>query len=118
MSVFQSMDLIQITHSPGYREKGRWVEGELVPNPFKGTAQPAPGKAMELLPDGKRNSETILVFAPKEMSFTAADPEKKVSGDIIVWEGQKYEVQVVRPWKGPLIPHWELLSTRVKEGET
>ena len=122
MSIFRSMDLVQIKHEPGSRVKGSWVEGREIPIPFKGTAQPAPGKAMERLPDGKRSSEGILVFAPIKLDFTTADPVKKLSSDIIVWEGRRYEVQIAGKWNvgGEVseLDHWELIATREKEGET
>jgi len=117
MSLFRTMDLIQVTREPGTRIKGQWKEGNEKPIPFKGTAQPASGKVMELLPEGKRNSETITVFAPGDMKFIPAEPVEQRSGDIIVWEDRRYEVQVVRPWKCGLIPHWELVAIRVKEGK-
>ena len=118
MSLFNIHSFIQITHSPGRREKGKWVEGEKVPVPFGGTAQPASGKAMEILPDGKRNRETITVCTADDLHFTAAEPTLERSGDLIVWEGQEYEVQNAKAWKGGLLPHWELLCTRIKEGES
>jgi hypothetical protein len=68
---------------------------------------------MELLPEGKRSHETILVFAPIKMEFTTADSGKNTSGDIIVWESGEYEVLSVKLWKAGLLPHWELLATRV-----
>ena len=116
MSLFRNMKLIKRT-CPGYWEKGQWKKGEPVDKDFMGTAQPASGRVMELLPEGKRNTETITVFAPANMQFTTADPEKQVSGDIIIWEGRCYEVLAAKPWKAGLIPHWELLASRVKEGE-
>jgi len=122
MNPLMNMDLIQIARSPGRREKGRWIEGERkTPIPFKGNAQPTSGKQMELLPDGKRNSEAITVRAPIGMSFTTAEPREQRSGDIIVWKGKEYEVQVARPWDSGLnlpVDHWELIATRDKEGES
>ena len=117
MSLFKTTDLIKRSFAPGTSEKGRWIEGEPADTPFKGTAQPASGKVLELLTEGKWNSETITVFAPIELDFTTADPEARRSGDIIVWEGREYEVQAARKFDCCLIPHWELAATRKKEGE-
>jgi hypothetical protein len=116
MSLLKNMPLIKRTYSGSY-VKGSWVKGDPVNTDFKGTAQPASGKMLELLPSGKRSTETILVFAPVELEFTSADSEKEVSGDIIVWEGREYEIQAGKPWKNCLLPHWELLASRVMEGE-
>ena len=115
MSLLRNMPLIKRSY-PGKYVNGSWKKGEPVNTPFEGTAQPAPGKAMELLPEGKRSRETILVFAPTDMAFTSADSEKQVTGDIIVWNGTEYEIQALRPWKIGLFPkldHWELIATKV-----
>jgi hypothetical protein len=117
MSLFGSMELIKRSFSPGHRVKGTFVQGELTDTAFRGTAQPASGKVMELLPEGKRNTETISVFAPIDLEFTTAEPRSQRSGDIIIWEGRQYEVQVARKWNCLIESHWELVATRVKEGE-
>jgi len=128
MNLLMNMDLIQIVHSPGYREKGRWVEGERKPPiHFWGNAQPTPGKALEFLPDGKRNVEAITVRAPLythqgvKMHFTMAEPKEQRSGDIIVYKEKEYEVKVANHWDSGLnlpVDHWELIATRDKEGES
>ena len=118
MSIFMNMDLAQVTHSPGEYVKGVWIEGLPITYPFQGTAQPASGKTLELLPEGKRNSETITVFAPIALSFTTAEPRDQRSGDIIQWENREYEVQIAKKWSVGLLPHWELVATMKKEGET
>lgn len=118
MSLLQSVDLIQSKHTPGTYVKGKWVEGEKTAVPFKGTWQPSSGKVMELLPEGKRNKETFTCFAPIEMSFTASDPELNVTGDEIIWENKSYEVCTASKWNNGLIPHWELICVKNKEGES
>jgi hypothetical protein len=118
MSLFQSMELVKRSFSPGHRVKGSYIKGEAMDTAFWGTAQPASGKVMELLREGKRNTETISVFAPIDLDFTTADPLSQRSGDIIIWEGRQYEVQTASKWNCLLEPHWDLAATRVKEGET
>jgi hypothetical protein len=76
---------------------------------------------MELLPEGKRSSETISVFAPIALEFATADPERQRDGDVIIWKGREYEVQTAgkcdsHPAK--LLHHWELVATRKKEGQS
>jgi hypothetical protein len=118
MSVFKNMPLTKRSFTSGTRVKGTWVEGQPVDTNFKGTAQPASGRVIELLPEGKRNTETISVYAPIALDFITADPELKRSGDIIIWQGRQYEVLTARKWDAGILPHWELAATRVKEGET
>jgi len=119
MSLFKTINLTQRSFSPGERVKGTWVEGQAVDTSFKGTAQPASGKALELLPEGKRFSETITVFAPPSLDWTTADPVTQRNGDLVIWEGRRYEVQVAKKFvahPSAAMHHWELLATRVKEG--
>jgi hypothetical protein len=104
--------------APGTYEKGSYKSGEVSEIVFRGTAQPASGKALEMLSEGKRNTETITVFAPKSLSFTTADSETQRSGDIIVYKERLYEVQIARDFSSGLLPHWEILASRIKEGET
>jgi len=121
MSLLMTTNLVKRSVPGGYA-KGKWARrwDDAEDILFKGSAQPASGKTMELLPEGKRSSETILVFAPIGMGFTPADSEKQVCGDLIIWEGRCYEVQAARKWKTdlcPMLDHWELVATREKEGE-
>jgi hypothetical protein len=51
------------------------------------------------------------------MDFTSADAHGDEEADIIVWEDKKYEVTTAAKWNNGLLPHWELLCTRPKEGE-
>lgn len=117
MSRFFDKELILKTHKPGHRDEGgRWVEGEPDLIPFKGSVQPAKGKELEILPDGKRNRETIKILTYPDLKFTVAEPREQRSGDIIIWKGKEYEVMVASPWEGPTKPHWELLATIKTEG--
>jgi hypothetical protein len=119
MSLFRSVALIKRSF-PGHREKGRWIKEDPVDTPFRGTVRPASGKVMELLPEGKRDTETISVYAPIDLDFTTADAELQRSGDIIIWEGREYEVQIAgkcNSHPAKILHHWELAATRVKEGE-
>ena len=122
MNPLMNMDLIQIPRNPGSRDKGRWVEGSRKPPiPFKGNAQPAPGKVQELLPDGKRNRETITVRTPVRMNWSIADPKEERSGDIVVHKGQEYEVQIAKQWDSGMdlpVDHWDVIATKAKEGAT
>jgi hypothetical protein len=121
MSLLKTVNLIKISR-PGSRVKGSWVPGPETDTAFKGTVRPASGKTLELLANspGKRNTDTITVYAPIDLDFTTADPEQQRDGDVIIWEGRRYEVQVARKYNSHpsrRMHHWELVATRAKEGE-
>jgi hypothetical protein len=113
MSLFPSVDLIQITYTPGDYVKGRWQEGEGIPHPFQSSWQPASGKALEVLPEGKRRREAYKAYPPIEMEFTAADEAKGVSGDVVIKDGKEYEVSFAAKWDNGLISHWKIICTCV-----
>jgi hypothetical protein len=118
MSIFKSVPLIRRSFQPGTYCKGQWQEGPYTDTPFRGTWQPAGGKTRELLPEGKRAGEVCKCFAPVTLEFTAADAEEGASGDMIVFEGKEYEITAAAKWGNGLLPHWELVCTRKKEGES
>jgi hypothetical protein len=117
MSLFQSVSLIRRRKAGGAYVKGRWITGEAGDTGFKGTWQPAGGKTLELLPEGKRSGEVYKAFAPVALDFTSADAHGEAEADLIIWQGKEYEVTTAALWNNGLIPHWELLCTRPKEGE-
>jgi hypothetical protein len=117
MSLFRSVDLTKVSYAPGDWVKGSWVEGEKNTTPFKGTWQAASGQALQVLDVGKRSREAYKAFAPIELDFTAADEDRGISGDIVVWEGKEYEVSNAVKLNNGLLPHWELICTRVPPKE-
>jgi hypothetical protein len=120
MSLFGSTQITMRFYKPGSRVKGAWVPGPTVEIRFRGTVNNSPGKVLELLPEGKRSIDAISVFAPINLNFTPADSEQQRDGDLLIWEGRKYEVQIARKCNShpvKMMHHWELVATRVKEGE-
>lgn len=117
MSLFRTVKLTKLSPgNSGKYIKGRWEAGKYIPTIFMGSWQPAPGKVLELLPEGRRNRETFICYAPINISFTAADPETLESADFIYLDKKLYEVTLATMWKNNLISHWELTCTRKKEG--
>ena len=117
MSLFRTINLVRRRKAGGEYVRGQWVQGVPSDDPFQGSWQPASGKTLELLPQGKRSREVFKCFAPIGMDFTSADAHGDAEADIIIWEGKEYEVTSAAKWNNGLLPHWELLCTRPKEGE-
>jgi hypothetical protein len=119
MSLYKSVQMTQRSFGPGRREKGIWIPGEPEDTPFRGTVNNSPGKVLELLPEGKRSADSISVFAPIDLNFTPADSEQQRVGDLIIWEGREYEIQIARKCNShpaKMMHHWELAATKKKEG--
>ncbi|MDR2150126.1 MAG: hypothetical protein LBO67_04795 [Spirochaetaceae bacterium] len=116
MSLFKSMSLIRRRKTGGGYVRGQWIPGELGDTEFKGTWQPASGKTLELLPEGKRSREVFKCFAPLDLDFTSADAHGETEADSVIWQGKEYEVTTAALWNNGLMTHWELLCTRPKEG--
>jgi hypothetical protein len=109
--------LVQVIRT-GRREKGRWIKEDETQKSFIGSWKPANGQTMQLLPEGKRSDEVYKADVDDvSISFTAADAKKQVLGDIIICGGVEYELTLAAKWDNGLIPHWELICTREKEGE-
>jgi hypothetical protein len=118
MSLFKSVSLIRRRKIGSDYVRGQWVPGEQPGDtPFTGTWQPASGKTLELLPDGKRSREAFKCFAPLSLDFTPADARSDAEADLVVWQDKEYEVTTAVRWDNGLMPHWELLCTLPKEGE-
>jgi hypothetical protein len=117
MSLLKSVSLVRRRKVGGGYVRGQWVPGESGDTAFMGTWQPASGKTLELLPEGKRSREVYKCFAPVALDFTSADAHGEAEADSVVWQGNEYEVTTAALWNNGLLPHWELLCTRPKEGE-
>jgi hypothetical protein len=115
MSLFCSVGLVKKTRT-GERIKGSWVEGPGEETPFKGTVQPPSGETMKVLPEGTRKSDVIEVIAPRDLTVNVSDPVRKILSDLIVWQGREYEIVGAVLMDNGLLPHWELIAQRPKEG--
>lgn len=117
MSLLRTVPLIKVSTGVGTYVNGKWTKGEGVETPFKGTWQPADGRTMELLPEGKRGTETYICYAPLDIPFTVAESETGEESDHILWQGLDFQIVRAEKWNNGLLPHWKLLCVRVKEGE-
>jgi len=117
MSLFKSVSLVLRKKVGGSYVKGQWVPGVPGDSSFSSSWQPARGKVLELLPEGKRSREVYRCFAPIEFEISSADDYGEQEADQVIWEGKEYEVTTAGKWNNGLIPHWDLLCTRPKAGE-
>lgn len=66
--------------------------------PWRGVVLPATPRELERLPEGDRDRETITVYS-REPLRVGQRPEG-TAADVILWQGQRYEVASVEPWPG------------------
>jgi len=114
MSLFNTHTLTVERKDPGNYINGRWIEGEPDTFTINTSWQPATGKDLEVLEEGKRLSVTFKAFPNTELF--AADPKTNREGDFITGlDGYKYEVVFVAPNQNELINHYKVLAVRRKE---
>lgn len=65
------------------------------PFEFSGNIQPAPGRERELLPEGDREKETLLVFTPAALS--AGQGQNRA--DRLYYQGNVYRVALAEAWR-------------------
>ena len=114
MKLIKNVKLIRRRKYGGEYVNGQGASGQPGDTPFMGSWQPASGKTLELLPEGKRSREVFKCFAPLSLDFSSADTQGDTEADFIVWEEKEYEVTSAAKWDNGIIPHWELLCTRPK----
>lgn len=114
MSLFKTHTLTVYRKDPGSYIGGNWIEGEQDSFTIETSWQPANGKDLEVLEEGKRQSVTFKAFPSTEL--LAADPKTSREGDLIEGlDGYKYEVVFVASNQNDLIPHYKILAIRRKE---
>lgn len=118
MSLFRSVKLILRKRAGGSYVKGQWQTGSGSDTVFYGTWQPAKGKTLELLPEGKRSREVYRCILSLALEITSADDHGEQEADQIIWEDKEYEVTTAAKWNNGLLTHWDMLCTRPKAGET
>jgi hypothetical protein len=118
MSLFPNVSLIRRRKGGGGYVKGVWVPGVKIEDRlFKSSWQPVSGKALEQLPEGKRSGEVYQAYPPISMDFRTADAHTGAEADIVVWDGKEFEVTLASRWANGILPHWEIICTRPKEGQ-
>jgi hypothetical protein len=78
-----------------------YVHGKLVPAasttfPTAAHVQPSGGRDVLRLPEGQRSREVITVWSAADLVAAAEGGPK---GDRFTWNGNTYEVQVIKAWR-------------------
>ena len=90
---------IQIERTLGeghWNSDGLFVGGEVEIKTINATVQPATGRQTQLLPEHRRNDETILIYTATEIFPASAEKVKKA--DIAIYKKRRFEIFTVKNW--------------------
>lgn len=75
------------------------------------SVQPLKPNEMELLPEGRRDSEAFRLYTETQL-FPANDSTNK-NADIVEYNGKDYEVLSCAEWQNKVIPHYKAVMVKV-----
>jgi|AGTN01.3.fsa_nt_gi hypothetical protein len=112
MSSFRKPITVLRTAPGHYDDAGIWVPGEPATTTVPMSVQPLRAKEMDALPEGRRGSRAVKVYAGA--ALLVADQTTGQNADIITWQGSSWEVVSCDPYQMDVIPHYKALAVEVK----
>jgi len=97
---------------------GRYVEGtKTVVENVNASVQPLKPSEIKMLPEGRRNIESIKIYT--ELKMFISDEKNKRNASIVEYDGKNYEVHMVFNWNiGTDIKHYKIFAIKIDgEGE-
>jgi hypothetical protein len=86
-----------------YRKTGDWVNGRFVetetPILVSGAVTIAGAEDIVQTPEGDRISGVLAFHSTTALFVTRNENEDKGTSDEILWEGKRYKLHEVKPWK-------------------
>lgn len=95
----------------GSYNAGEYVQGSGVVFTVKASAQPATTEDMQSLPEARRQLGAYRLYSETKFQSLV---EGVSNPDVIVIDGDDYEVAQVQPWKNGLIEHYKAIAVRVQ----
>lgn len=112
MSTFRRPFTI-IKRSPPKRVGPRFESsGTVTESVIMASLQPDDGKEMQSLPEGRRFSEFYNMFTSSNVETVTAGG---ANPDIVLVDGEEFEVVKVAPWKNNVINHYKLFVAKCIE---
>lgn len=94
---------------------GRYIKGDATITPFTASVQPLRPNEIQILPEHRRNSESIKIYTSQRL-FNS-DEKNSIPADVVTHDGKKYEIHKVWNWNiGTNIPHFKAIAMIV-DGE-
>lgn len=97
----------------GAMVNGRWVEGSLASTTIKASVQPITPHDMMSMDVGRRNSRGFWLYTDTKLNSKGNGTN--TNPDIIVIDGDDYEVVQVAPWQNNVLPHFRVAVMAVIE---
>lgn len=114
MSLFKKIKFDCLRKQPGYYDDfGRWIEPDPLPFNIKGTLQPLSPEEIQLLPEGRRTSESYNIFSKSKLNVS--NIETQTNADYVLLDGIEFEVLSCAEWKNNLIKHNHIVIVKVDE---
>ena len=105
-----------LIRAPGGYVAGRWMNGAETPATISASVQPAKKPDYDLLEsqfDGRRITKAVRIYTATKLNAAGEDAR---NGDILLWEGDRYVIAGIAPWRTTLLAHYRYLA--IKELET
>lgn len=105
MTLFPStIDYKQVN---GSYVNGEWTKTE-IEGTFVGSVQPLTGKELESLPVGREDRGKVKVYSDSPLNACVEGTEN--SGDIVIWQGKRWEVIFALDYQNNLISHYKYIA--------
>lgn len=110
-SSFRRQITILRQNSTGYYDKGKWVEPETLSEEIiYASVQPLTGREIDLVPQGRRNCDSAKLIS--ESALNTVEVNNNSNPDIVVLNGERYEVHSVGEWQNNVLNHYEYVITK------
>lgn len=91
----------------GARVKGKWVPVE-TPGTFTGSVQPVNGRDLDVVQVGRQDTGKVKVYANESLNVSIEGTN--TPGDLILWEGGRWEIIAKLPYRNDLINHYKYIA--------
>lgn len=95
--------------APGGFVNGLWQPGAIEAVTILASVQPASGRDMERLPEGRRQAGAVRIFTDATLQLEAGAQK----ADRIVLPQGTYEVAIADEWQNGIMPHNTYLCVRI-----
>lgn len=94
--------------APGsYDVNGVWVEGAVTSSTIAASVQPASGKELDRLPEGRMYKEAFTLY-----TSTALNADEDNNADQVTIFGKDFTIVNVEVWRNGILPHYKALAIR------